>query len=120
MSSLTFLNHLNLSNNNLTEKIPLVSQLQSFSASNYIGNKLCGAPLTNNCTIIGVKPNIEKVGCQDIRGLEVDWFYVSMALSFVDGYWSVCRPLLLNKKWRIMYFQFLDHTGYKLKGVVSL
>ncbi|KAK9994490.1 hypothetical protein SO802_024193 [Lithocarpus litseifolius] len=120
MSSLTFLNHLNLSNNNLTGRIPLGTQLQSFNASNYIGNKLCGPPLPNNCTIGGAKPNIDNIGCQDTSRHVVDWFYVSMALGFVVGFWSVCGPLLLNKKWRIMYFQFLDHTGYKLKGVVSL
>ena len=51
MSSLTFLNHLNLSNNNLVGKIPLGTQLQSFDASNFIGNKLCGPPLTYSCTI---------------------------------------------------------------------
>ncbi|KAM3693419.1 hypothetical protein ACJW31_08G165400 [Castanea mollissima] len=120
MSNLTFLNHLNLSNNNLTGKIPLGTQLQSFNASNYIGNKLCGPPLTDNCTTSGAKPNIDNIGCQDTSRHVVDWFYVSMALGFVVGFWSVCGPLLLNKKWRIMYFQFLDHTGYKLKGVVSL
>ncbi|KAK7854587.1 receptor-like protein eix2 [Quercus suber] len=119
MLGLTFFNHLNLSNNNLNGKIPLGTQLQSFNASNYIGIKLCGPPLTNNCNISGVKPNIENIGCQDTSGLEVDWFYVSMTLGFVVGFWSVCGPLLLNKKWRITYFQFLDQTGYKLKGVVS-
>ncbi|KAK7831413.1 receptor-like protein eix1 [Quercus suber] len=120
MSSLTFLNHLNLSNNNLTGKIPFGTQLQSFNASNYIGNKLCGPPLIDNCTTSGAKPHIDNIGCQDARRFVVDWFYVSMALGFVVGFWSACGPLLLNKKWRIMYFQFLDHMGYKLKGVVSL
>ena len=60
MSSLTFLNHLNLSNNNLTGKIPLSTQLQSFNASDFIGNKLCGLPLSNNCTI-----NDVNLGCTD-------------------------------------------------------
>ncbi|KAL4601928.1 hypothetical protein ACB092_10G017200 [Castanea dentata] len=119
MSSLTFLNHLNLSNNNLTGKIPLSTQLQSLNPSSYVGNKLCGPPLTVNCTINGVKPNNENISSKETGGLEVDWFYVSMALGFVVGFWSVCGPLLLNKQWRIMYFQFLDHMWYKLKGVVS-
>uniref|UniRef100_A0A2N9GTC4 Leucine-rich repeat-containing N-terminal plant-type domain-containing protein n=1 Tax=Fagus sylvatica TaxID=28930 RepID=A0A2N9GTC4_FAGSY len=87
---------------------------RAFDASNFIGNKLCGPPLTDNCTVNGVKPNNE-----DIGRIEVDWFYVSMALGFVVGFWGVCGPLLLNKQWRIMYFQFLDHMGYKLKGVLS-
>nr|XP_023903612.1 receptor-like protein EIX2 [Quercus suber]XP_023903613.1 receptor-like protein EIX2 [Quercus suber] len=115
MSSLTFLNHLNLSNNNLTGKIPLSTQLQSLDRSSFIGNKLCGPPLTNSCTTNGVKPNIRS---KDTSGLEVDWFYVSMSLGFVVGFWGVCGPLLFNKQWRIMYFQFLGHIGYKLKSVV--
>ncbi|KAM4073373.1 hypothetical protein ACB094_10G014000 [Castanea mollissima] len=119
MSSLTFLNHLNLSNNNLTGKIPLSTQLQSLNPSGYVGNKLCGPPLTVNCTTNGVKPNNENISSKETGGLEVDWFYVSMALGFVVGFWSVCGLLLLNKQWRIMYFQFLDHMWYKLKGVVS-
>ena len=117
MSSLTFLNHLNLSNNNLTRKIPLSTQLQSVNASSFIGNKLCGPPLTDNCTIDGVKPKNES---KDTRGLEMDWSYVSMTLGFVVGFWGVCGPLLLNKQWRIMYFLFLDHIWHMLRGVVSL
>ncbi|KAK4571671.1 hypothetical protein RGQ29_030187 [Quercus rubra] len=120
MSNLTFLNHLNLSNNKLTGKIPLSTQLQSLNPSSFVGNKLCGPPLTVNCTTNGVKPNNENIRSKATGGLEVDWFYVSMALGFVVGFWSVCGTLLLNKQWRIMYFQFLDHMGYKLMGVVSL
>ena len=64
MSCLTFSNHLKLSNNNLTGKIPLSTQLQSFNASNLIGNK-------------GSKHN---------GRLEGDGFIVSMTLSFVVGF----------------------------------
>ena len=120
MSSLTFLSHLNLSNNNLTRKIPLSTQLQSFNALGFIGNKLCGLPLSNNCTINDVNLDKENKGSKHNGGLEVDWFFVSMALGFVVGFWGVCGPLLLNKQWRIMYFQFLDHTGYKCKSLVLL
>ena len=120
MSSLTFLNHLNLSNNNLTGKIPLSTQLQSFNASGFIGNKLCGLPLSNNCIINYVNLDKENKGSKHNGGLQVDWFFVSMALGFMVGFWGVCGPLLLNKQWRIMYFQFLDHMGYKLKSLVLL
>ncbi|KAF3948341.1 hypothetical protein CMV_025648 [Castanea mollissima] len=51
-------------------------------------------------------------------GLEVDWFYVSMALGFVVGFLGVCCTLLLNKQWRIIYFRLLDHMGNRLRGVV--
>ncbi|KAM3730082.1 hypothetical protein ACB098_12G060500 [Castanea mollissima] len=88
MSSLTFLNHLNLSNNNLIGKIPLGTQLQSFNESSFTGNKLCGLPLSNNCAINDVNPNNENKGSKHKGGLEVDWFFVSMALGFVVGFWG--------------------------------
>ena len=119
MSSLTFLNHLNLSKNYLIGRIPSSTQLQSLNASSFFGNKLCGPPLTDNCTINYVKPNIESKRSKDFGGLKVDWFFVSMALGFVVGFWVVLGPLLWNKQWRILYFQFLDHLGYKLSGVVA-
>nr|POF21336.1 receptor-like protein 12 [Quercus suber] len=112
MSSLTFLSQLNLSNNNLIGRIPSSTQLQSLSASSFSGNKLCGPPLIDNCSIDDVKPNTENKGSSG--GREVDWFYVSMTLGFVVGFWVVWGPLLMNKQWRIMYFQFLDRMGYKL------
>ena len=119
MSSLTYLSHLNLSNNNLIGRIPSSTQLQSLSASCFFGNKLCGPPLTDNCTINYVKPNIESKRSKDFGGLKVDWFFVSMALGFVVGFWVVLGPLPLYNQWRIMYFQFLNHLGYKLWSVVA-
>ncbi|KAL0011499.1 hypothetical protein SO802_006607 [Lithocarpus litseifolius] len=118
MSSLTFLSQLNLSNNNLIGKIPSSTQLQSLNESNFFGNKLCGPPLTDNCTIKDAQPNTENKERKVFSGLEVDWFYVFMALGFVVGFWVVLGPLLLNRQWRVLYFQFLDHQGYKLRGVV--
>ncbi|KAL4618774.1 hypothetical protein ACB092_06G034200, partial [Castanea dentata] len=112
MSSLTFLSQLNLSNNNLIGKIPSSTQLQSLSISSFSGNKLCGPPLIDNCSRDDVKPNTENKGSSG--GRKVDWFYVSMTLGFVVGFWIVWGPLLMNKQWRIMYFQFLDRMGYKL------
>ena len=119
MSNLTFLSRLNLSNNNLIGKIPSSTQLQSLDASSFFGNKLCGPPLIDNCTIKDVQPNTEKKECKAFSGVDVDWFYVSMALGFVVGFWVVLSPLLLNKQWRFLYFQFLDHLGYKLRGLVA-
>ena len=117
MSSLTFLSLLNLSNNNLIERIP--SSTQSLNASKFFGNKLCGPPLTDNCTIKDVQPNIENKECKVFSGLVVDWFYVFMALGFFVGFCVVLGPLLLNRQWRVLYFQFLDHQGYKLRGVMT-
>ena len=104
MSSLTFLSQLNLSNNNLIGKIPSSTQLQSLNASNFFGNKLCGPPLIDNCTIKDVQPNTRNKECKVFSGLEVDWFYVFMALGFVVGFLVVLGPLLLSRQWRVCTF----------------
>ncbi|KAM7502800.1 hypothetical protein LguiB_001704 [Lonicera macranthoides] len=50
MSSLTFLNHLNLSQNNLSGPIPSGNQLPMFDKTIYEGNpRLCGSPLLTKC-----------------------------------------------------------------------
>ncbi|KAL7219694.1 hypothetical protein ACSBR2_012705 [Camellia fascicularis] len=108
MSGLTFLSYLNLSYNNLSGKIPLSTQLQSFNASSFLGNKLCGLPLTKNCSVDGEKPNVGN------EGSEVDWFYLSMAFGFVVGFWGVSIPILFIKSWRYVYFRFLDNVWTRL------
>ena len=77
-------------------KIPSSTQLQSLNASNFFGNKFCGPPLIDNCTIKDIQPNIENKERKIFSGLEVDWFYVFMALGFVVGFWVVLGPLLLT------------------------
>ncbi|XP_044473375.1 receptor-like protein EIX2 [Mangifera indica] len=118
ISKLTFLSVLNLSNNKLFGRIPSSTQLQSFSASSFTGNELCGPPLSNNCTVSvptsGDQNRGEKEGNED----GVDWFYVSMALGFVVGFWSFVGPLFFNRRWRRMYFQFLNCLQDKLGSVV--
>ncbi|XP_044473223.1 receptor-like protein EIX2 [Mangifera indica] len=117
ISKLTFLSVLNLSNNKLSGKIPLSTQLQGFNASCFTGNELCGPPLPNDCTTsvpTSSNQNREKDGNED----EVDWFYVSMALGVVVGFWSFLGPLFFNRRWRCTYFQFLNHLHDKLGSVV--
>jgi Leucine-rich repeat (LRR) protein len=119
MSKLTFLSKLNLSMNHLTGGIPSSTQLQSLHESSFIGNELCGPPLTDNCTINDAKPDTGKERSKDRGGREVDWFYVSMAPGFVVGFWVVWGPVLVNRRWRIGYFQFLDRMVYKLSCIVG-
>ncbi|XWS47712.1 hypothetical protein CRYUN_Cryun13aG0007700 [Craigia yunnanensis] len=120
ISNLTFLSYLNVAYNNLTGKIPSSTQLQSFDASNFEGNNLCGPPLTDNCSINGVTPDAEnREGSGD--GLEVDrfWFFVSMALGFVVAFWSFIGLLLFKRSWRSAYFHTLDNMGKKIRGVFA-
>ncbi|GKV36241.1 hypothetical protein SLEP1_g44390 [Rubroshorea leprosula] len=56
MSSLTFLSYLDMSDNQLIGKIPTSTQLQSFNAFSYAGNKLCGLPLMDKCSAVGSEP----------------------------------------------------------------
>ncbi|PON90868.1 LRR domain containing protein, partial [Trema orientale] len=117
MSSLAFLSYLNLSYNNLRGTIPTGTQLQSFTASSYVGNHLCGPPVTKSCDASGVSPGVENVNGKK-HGLELDWFYVSMALGYVVGLWGVIGSLLLNRSWRFFYFRFLENMWYKLYDCV--
>ncbi|XP_060676409.1 receptor-like protein EIX1 isoform X1 [Ziziphus jujuba] len=106
MSSLSFLSYLNLSYNNLSGKIPTGTQLQSFSSSSFVGNKLCGPPLTPNCSTNGEVTVVEKNRKKDDH--EMSWFYIGMAVGFIVGFWGFCGSLIFNRTWRHSYFRFLD------------
>ncbi|KAF3432431.1 hypothetical protein FNV43_RR27171 [Rhamnella rubrinervis] len=119
MSTMSFLSHLNLSYNNLTGMIPLGTQLQSFTATSFIGNNLCGPPLTPNCNTSGgtvEKKNIEDDDC----GLSWPWFYIGMGVGFAAGFWGVCWALIFNKTWRYTYFRFLDDMTDKIYVVIAI
>ena len=114
MSSLTFLSQLNLSYNNLTGSIPTSTQLQSLNESCFAGNKLCGPPLIENCSTNGVIP--PDAGNRQDKGDDgprVEWFYVTMGLGFVVGFWGTFGPILFIKSCRFSYFQFLDRMWFK-------
>ncbi|KAJ9678531.1 hypothetical protein PVL29_020654 [Vitis rotundifolia] len=111
LSEIDRLTTLDLSNNDLFGKIPQGTQLQSFNASSYEGNPtLCGPPLLKKC------PGDKAEGTPNAYSYEDDiqqdgndmWFYVSIALGFIVGFWGVCGTLLLNNSWRYAYFQFLN------------
>ncbi|KAJ9152728.1 hypothetical protein P3X46_026261 [Hevea brasiliensis] len=116
MSSLTFLSRLNLSNNKLSGIIPSGTQLQGFDPSTFSGNKLCGLPLIKNCNVDGDMPPIGIERGEDDKGSEsFAWFYfyVSIAPGFVVGFWAVMGPLVFNRRWRHLYFNFLDNLWDK-------
>eukprot|EP00256_Glycine_max_P056634 XP_014624253.1 receptor-like protein EIX1 [Glycine max] len=53
IANLSFLSMLDLSYNHLKGNIPTGTQLQTFDASSFIGNNLCGPPLPINCSSNG-------------------------------------------------------------------
>ncbi|KAL5802471.1 hypothetical protein ACOSQ4_030776 [Xanthoceras sorbifolium] len=117
ISNLTFLSYLNLADNNLTGRIPTSTQIQGFEASCFTGNDLCGSPLPKNCTATVETPEHENGGGKDGDDSDedgVDWFYVSMALGFVVGFSGFLSPLLISKRWRYNYCNFLNHLDEKI------
>ncbi|PQM40281.1 LRR receptor-like serine/threonine-protein kinase GSO1 [Prunus yedoensis var. nudiflora] len=120
-SSLTSLSHLNLSYNNLSGRIPSGNQLQTLDDSSiYEGNKLlCGAPLSNKC------PGDETLTATNAKDSNADandklWFYVSMVLGFIVGFWGVCGTLFVKKSWRYAYFRFFDDIKNKVALAIEL
>ncbi|CAJ1952750.1 unnamed protein product [Sphenostylis stenocarpa] len=115
MSNLSFLSMLDLSYNHLKGKIPTGTQLQTFDASNFIGNDLCGLPLAINCSSNnGIDSFDDNDKGSDRHG--VNWFFVGMTFGFVLGFWMVIGPLLICRSWRYAYFHFLHHVWFKLQS----
>ncbi|XP_059642637.1 receptor-like protein EIX1 [Cornus florida] len=123
MASLTFLSHLNLSNNNLTGEIPLSTQFQSFNASCFVGNNLCGPPLVHNCSVNDATPIAKHGGGNEGKGgngPEVDWFYVSTVLGFIMGFWGVFGPILFKRSWRVVCFELMDSMCHKFCVLIGI
>ncbi|KAJ7949854.1 Leucine-rich repeat receptor protein kinase [Quillaja saponaria] len=93
MEDFTFLKRLDLSYNNFSGKIPSSTQLQSFNASQFIGNLLlCGLPLQQKCP--GDKgfdqsqpSNNGGAGIvQEDEDEFEKWFYTGMGIGFAVGF----------------------------------
>ncbi|XVE74797.1 hypothetical protein DITRI_Ditri12bG0047200 [Diplodiscus trichospermus] len=117
MSSMTLLNYLNLSFNNLSGQIPRGNQFLTFNdPSMYQGNpEFCGPPLSSNCSPLTNEP-----GQDTNRALEGEdriekvWFYVSMGLGFAIGFWVVCGSLIIKQSWRRAYYKFVNEMKDRL------
>uniref|UniRef100_A0A5B7B595 Uncharacterized protein n=1 Tax=Davidia involucrata TaxID=16924 RepID=A0A5B7B595_DAVIN len=124
MSSITSLNHLNLSYNNLSGPIPSTNQFQTFiDPSIYEGNsELCGPPLSAECH----SPNDGDGDVEDKDEDETEdkldklWFYLSIGLGFIVGFWTVFGSLVIKKSWRHAYFRFLDKVKDWLFVVIAI
>ena len=94
ISQINSLSFLNLSNNNLTGKIPTGPQLNTLTATSYEMNpNLCGFPLPNKCLGEEMTQNsVENRGSErasiqeEEDGFIALGFYVSMALGVVVGF----------------------------------
>ncbi|GER40922.1 receptor-like protein [Striga asiatica] len=106
MSIMTSLNYLNLSYNHLTGRIPQSTQIGSFNGSSFIGNNLCGLPLTISCRNDDKAFDPMHAENQGREGSkrEIDWFYISLSLGYAVGLSAVLTTLHFKKKWRESYF----------------
>ncbi|XP_039166447.1 putative receptor like protein 25 [Eucalyptus grandis] len=106
--NLDFLSFLNLSNNQLVGSIPTSGQFLTFSESSFEGNLgLCGLMLNKSCSITtnGTKEAGDDHNNDDGEKM---WFYMSMLLGFVVGFWVFCGPLVFIRSWRFAYYRFWD------------
>ena len=125
MTSITTLSSLNLSYNDLSGQIPTANQFQTFNdLSNYAGKtQLCGPPLpTNYSTPSDKGPEHKDQENLDgnTEGSEELWFYVSVVLGFIVGFWAVYGTLVVKKSWRHAYFLFVDEMKDRLFVVISV
>ncbi|KAI5345604.1 hypothetical protein L3X38_013481 [Prunus dulcis] len=88
LSRIDRIGYLDLSENNLSRKIPIVTQLQSFGPSSYGGNPpLCGLPLLTTCDEEEAGPGQTMLVNQDDKdGLITQGFYISLGLGFAVGF----------------------------------
>ncbi|OAY43748.1 receptor-like protein 35 [Manihot esculenta] len=95
LADLTFLSVLNLSFNMLVGRIPTSTQLQSFSAASFEGNKgLCGPPLAENCTNTSASPTTRQKNSR----YEFDWQFIVPGLGFGLGAGAVVAPFMFLKQ----------------------
>ncbi|KAI3461142.1 hypothetical protein Pfo_017805 [Paulownia fortunei] len=111
---MTPLNYLNLPYNNLTGRIPESTQLLGMDASSFIGNNLCGPPLTSNCSYDDKAPGPTYKEDSEGDKSKIEWFYVFLSLGYAVGFSAVCTTLVFKKSWREAYFGLLENMWNKL------
>ncbi|KAJ9683268.1 hypothetical protein PVL29_019028 [Vitis rotundifolia] len=126
MASLTLLNHLNLSYNNLSGRIPSGNQLQTLDdPSIYRDNPApCGRPIAKCPGDENGTPNPpsgdDEDDDEDGAEAEMKWFYMSMGTGFVVGFWGVCGTLVIKESWRHAYFRLVYDIKEWLLLVIQL
>ncbi|XP_068319506.1 receptor-like protein EIX2 [Pyrus communis] len=122
LSFLTSLSHLNLSYNNLSGRIPWGNQLQTLNDSSiYMENPLlCGTPLSTKCLGDDTFPAKDAKDKNEDGNDDKLWFYVSVVLGFIVGFWGICGTLILKTSWRYAYFQFFDNIKDKVALAIAM
>ncbi|KAL3620326.1 hypothetical protein CASFOL_035238 [Castilleja foliolosa] len=87
------------------------TQIMGFTNSSFIGNNLCGPPLTSNCGNDGVTPAVPSH--TDDHGEEGDiseneWFYIFISLGYATGFSAFLTTWILKKSWRDACYEWLE------------
>ncbi|KAL3620325.1 hypothetical protein CASFOL_035237 [Castilleja foliolosa] len=108
---MTSLSYLNLSYNDLIGRIPESTQLRGLKESSFIGNDLCGPPLTVSCSNDGQTPGPTHEEDQDEEGdkPEIKWFYVFLSLEYAVGLSAFFTIFILKKSWMQAFYEFLEN-----------
>nr|GEX06561.1 hypothetical protein [Tanacetum cinerariifolium] len=124
ISRLSLLTSLNLSFNKLTGQIPTGTQLQTFNESSFMGNMLCGPPLSKLCKNKGISPDANTGGGKDQNDDEsdvVNWgLVISVVLGYIISFWAMIVPLIASKEWRSKYFYFLYKMWFKVRNTICI
>ncbi|KAJ7970131.1 Leucine-rich repeat receptor protein kinase [Quillaja saponaria] len=127
MADFTFLNRLDLSYNYFSGKIPSSTQLQSFNASQFIGNTLlCGLPLPQKCPgdkSLDQSQPTNNGGAGTVQEDEDEfekWFYIGMGIGFAVGFWVICSALVLKRSWRHAYFLLMINIKDRVYVTIAL
>ncbi|KAL8459430.1 hypothetical protein ACS0TY_036789 [Phlomoides rotata] len=114
-SSLSFLSFFNVSFNNLSGRIPESTQFERMDAWSFVGNYLCGPPLTKKCRgddDDDVKEGGNEDKYQDDKP-EVEWLYVFSSLGYALGLSAFCTTLVFKRSRRV-YYRLLECMWDKL------
>ncbi|MCI02174.1 receptor-like protein kinase [Trifolium medium] len=124
MVNLNFLELFDISYNTLSGEIPQGNQLDTFGNDSYQGNpRLCGLPLSQRC-LENRNCSFKDANCSHHEkhesdsnhedkgmGMEINSFYISMAMGFSTGFWVFWGSLIFIASWRHAYFRFLSNTN---------
>jgi len=107
LQNLNFLAYLSLSFNHLWGRIPSGGQMHTFEARYFEGNEgLCGPPL-KDCSN-GIVRDSDPTPVYEMHG-SIELNFLSVELGFIFGFGIFILPLMLLKKWRLLYWQIVDN-----------
>ncbi|KAI5312101.1 hypothetical protein L3X38_041274 [Prunus dulcis] len=121
LRSLNFLSFFNVSYNNLEGQYQQVLSSKASMPLHLRGTRNFVVPPHPNGCLGTSGIDAGNKNNQDVdNGHEIPWFYISLALGFIVGFWGVCGPLMFKKRWGCAYFQFLDNVQDRLYVMITV